>query len=108
MMTQAQPFEIKREKPLLCRCVRQNATGRGRMVRESGKRGAAARRVKNLKNNLKPARFLKFSFFSLFFIYLLSIYLFKINNLRFPRPPSTPKIRKESRHKTRHKIFASL
>ena len=78
------------------------------MGRESGGREATARRVKNPKNILETARFLKFSFFSLFFIYLLSIYLFKINNLRFPRPPSTPKIRKESRHKTRHKIFASL
>ena len=63
------------------------------MGRESGKRGAVGRRVKNPKNILETARFLFFSFFSLFFIYLLSIYLFKINHLRFPGPPSTPKIR---------------
>lgn len=69
------------------------------MGRILGGRGKAARCVKTPQNNLEPVRFSKSYFFFLFSIYLLSIYLFKINNLHFRRPPQNVKIRKESRHK---------
>lgn len=70
-------------------------------------RGRAARRVKNPEIILETVRFSKSPFFSLFSIYLFYLYLFKINHLHFPRPLETVKIRKESRHKPRHKISAT-
>lgn len=85
MLTQAQPIEITKKKQGLCRCVRKNAGGRGKMGEKSGGRGEAARRVKT------PEKFCQISFFSFFpFFSLFSIYLFlpisnKINHLDFRR-----------------------
>jgi hypothetical protein len=47
-----------------------------------GEQGKGARRVKKLENNLKPVRFSKIPFFSLFSLYLLSINSNKNNKLR--------------------------
>jgi len=75
MLTQAQPIEITKKKRGLCRCVRKNAGGRGKMGEKSGGRGATARRVKNPRKILPNIPFFIFPFFLSFFYLLISIYI---------------------------------
>jgi hypothetical protein len=69
----------------LFRCSSKNEGGSGKTAQESGGRSKGARRVKKLRNNLKPVRFSKIPFFSLFSLILLSINSNKNKHLR--RPP---------------------
>ncbi len=63
-------------------CSSKNAGGSGRIAQESGERSKGARRVKKPEINLKTARFLKFPFFLIFSLILLSINSNKNNKLR--------------------------
>jgi hypothetical protein len=83
-LEQANPM-ILLKKSRFVPLFQQKRGGSGKTAQESGERSKGARRVKKPLKILETARFLKFPFFSLFSLILLSINSNKNKHLR--RPP---------------------